>query len=378
MKSINVAGQDCPILKDDNGFYTRYTVDNNVPENWGEFQQQVLGYDDDGKGLFPYCKNQGDLIKLLFALVLYDHPYEYNIDYSLQKKLSRCSSLLLRKIGKSDNFIKDSEYSYLIGSEESTNIIKVLDKNRYIKSVKKDLYNNSNQYNLKIGRFLKSVFPKASSSQIEEAVNEWVALNCPAEFREVDGEDIATWYHEDSYNTDENTGSLSGSCMKYSNCSDFFGIYTDNPDKVKLIILVECGLLIGRALLWTMRDGTMLMDRIYANDSNIEKFKMYARSKGYAYKEFQSYDRKKILRLPSDNYSEKHTCRFSIELEGDFDYYPYIDTFTYSSGSNKGVKTFFNYENDSYNYCYTGTEGGRSKHDSNPSTKINLDGEVFI
>jgi hypothetical protein len=41
----------------------------------------------------------------------------------------------------------------------------------------------------------------------------------------------------------------------------------------------------GRAIIWTLDDGMVFMDRVYTvNDSDVELFKMYAKQKGWAYK----------------------------------------------------------------------------------------------
>ena len=74
-----------------------------------------------------------------------------------------------------------------------------------------------------------------------------------------------------------------------------FKIYTENPDVCKMLILIEDDKLIGRALVWKLSSikiygkdpvqDSWFMDRQYTiKDSDVEKFRNYAKEKGWIYK----------------------------------------------------------------------------------------------
>ena len=73
------------------------------------------------------------------------------------------------------------------------------------------------------------------------------------DFAVVQGEDIRKWYHGENYNIEINTGSLSGSCMKYYRANHICQ-YMQNPDKVQMLTVTHIKLL-ARALLWTTDCG---------------------------------------------------------------------------------------------------------------------------
>jgi hypothetical protein len=144
----------------------------------------------------------------------------------------------------------------------------------------------------------------------------------------VKGEDIRYWYYEEKY--DGYGGSLNGSCMKHKKCQHYFGIYVENPEVCQLLILKSHvdDKIIGRALVWKLRDGDTFMDRIYtSNDSDVELFKKYAQEKGWMYKSWQDFNEGTSIVLP--NGEVKHLT-LNVDLKNSyFDSYPYMDTLKY-------------------------------------------------
>lgn len=361
MIKIEIGGNSYSIYEDSFGWYSNYTAIGKLPPNLLTFQHEILGYDDGGMGAFPYCKNMRDTIKLLEALLIYEEPYSFCIDANFRNRLSFCDTILLRKLSKAFNLPEGckKDISYLVPSEKDPNMIKYIDKARFIKKVGScNLWDNSFQYEQRIGKLLKSIFVKASASQIEESVNEWVAMNSPAEFMLVEGDDIARWYDGRRYSNLEKTGSLEGSCMRYDSCENYFRIYTDNPGRVSMIILVECGMLLGRALLWNTDQGDKFMDRIYGSDAVVSKFIRYAKDNKYIYKAYQSYDSKTEVYLPDDDYCSKVDLKMSVTLSSDFDEYPYIDTFSFGSEVRGSIGTLYNFNSTRVSRMYNCTGGG--------------------
>jgi len=178
--------------------------------------------------------------------------------------------------------------------------------------------------------------------QVEDFTNAyksaWDMMNDAfLKFDIVSGYDIAKWYHEDTYESDDST--LGGSCMRYDYCSEFFGIYTENSDVVKLVILysdkdgnVKDGKFVGkyikgRALLWKTNQGDMFMDRIYTNnDSDVELFKQFAEKEGWWCKKVQNSNNT----FTAQRGSALKDPTYTVDLQwADHEYYPYVDTLSY-------------------------------------------------
>lgn len=134
------------------------------------------------------------------------------------------------------------------------------------------------------------------------------------EIRLVSGTAIRDWYASTNYAPYQ--GTLANSCMRYSRCQSYFGIYTANPSVCQMAILTKVDqfgkeLLYGRALVWTLTDGRKMIDRIYGNDKVISYMTQWAREQGFI-------DR-------AGNYT--YSARVEVQLqEWRFGAYPYCDT----------------------------------------------------
>ena len=191
---------------------------------------------------------------------------------------------------------------------------------------------------IRIGRGIKGLLTagdfKFTDAEIEKFVNLYKAAfekmnDVFRHFEVVKGDDIAFWYKNENYELGRNKGTLSTSCM----CSvpaSFFKIYTKNPDVCQLLILkTEDGKKIkGRALVWTLTtpEGITYMDRQYThNESDVELFRLYAKSKGWYYKPNNNHMGSTSMIAPDG--SEMRTSELRVKLEsGDYDKYPYLDT----------------------------------------------------
>ena len=131
--------------------------------------------------------------------------------------------------------------------------------------------------------------------------------------REVTGKDILDSYNCKNYDKLEKVsgGSLEYSCMRFEQAQKYLGIYTSNPKQVSCLTLFnpDNNKIQGRALVWTLDNGKKYMDRVYALSKEITaQFINYA-------------DENNLQRSASDN--------VTLENKGDYDYYPYMDTFHY-------------------------------------------------
>lgn len=209
-------------------------------------------------------------------------------------------------------------------------------------------------------KILKAGKINRSDKEVEDFVNEFISKISISRdkmrlFKLVSGEDIRYWYNQNKYCTKQKS-TLHSSCMRYDNCSSFFDVYCKNKNCQLLILKSEYedDKIAGRALVWTLKDGTVFMDRIYySHDSQIKLFKEYATNLGWCYKENQDNNvLTKVIFDENTPYQEKYLM---VELEeSDFDYYPYMDTLRYIDVSEKFIT---NNKMEPHDYTLDRTDG---------------------
>jgi hypothetical protein len=155
------------------------------------------------------------------------------------------------------------------------------------------------------------------------------------EFKLVKGDEISYYY--DLYNyAYGDKGQLGSSCMRYRDCQKYFGIYQKNQQVCQLLVYVnQDNKVLGRALVWKLDkkvDGCpseYFMDRVYcANDSDIIKFKNYAKEQGWVMKNKNTSD---IVESLFFNYNDTVILsHINVQLENfRFMNYPFVDTVTF-------------------------------------------------
>lgn len=196
---------------------------------------------------------------------------------------------------------------------------------------------------IKIGRFVTKIFGNkfpankkreelakgGKPEDVESFVNMFIAtVEAHSKiFKLVNGDDISYWYNSERYF--KSSGTLGGSCMRGCR-TETFKLYTQNPDKVQLLILHPEDIrdkIIGRAIVWKLDDpsGRYYMDRIYtADDSDEYMFIEYAKRHNWLYKSSQSYGADYNIVDPSNDTSEK--IKMSVQLKPECDRFPYLDT----------------------------------------------------
>lgn len=203
-------------------------------------------------------------------------------------------------------------------------------------------YNMAGRNEMKIGRVIKylSKFiylsPPITPKEIETFVNIYKAtsVNNEIKFKLVSGNKIADYYKEEKYFS--KYGTLGTSCMRNEG-KKVFKLYTKNPDKVKLLIYVDDNDEIhGRAVVWKLDkspcDAQYFMDRIYTNRTSDEiKFKNYAREKGWMYKKLVSYQLSTNVNFIYNG--ESVNGEIQVELNGNFNKYPFVDTLCFLNDS---------------------------------------------
>ena len=155
------------------------------------------------------------------------------------------------------------------------------------------------------------------------------------EFKLVSGDDIPYYYDFMNY-AYLDQGQLGASCMRYTECQKYFGIYQQNPEVCQLLVYVnQENKVLGRAIVWKLTkkvDGCpadYFMDRVYcANDSDMIKFKNYAKEQGWVMKNKNTSD---LVEMWFFNYNDQiFLSHVYVQLNKfDFTKFPFIDTLTY-------------------------------------------------
>lgn len=211
-------------------------------------------------------------------------------------------------------------------------------KLRNIEDPKRKQVWSTNRQKTKVGRGIRALLKLAGvdflDKDIEDFVNKWKStidrLNDKFRlFEVVDGDMISHWYKYSNYYA--NSGPLGSSCMK-SVPSDYFQIYTKNPEVCKLVILKSeenDTKITARALLWTLTDGKKFLDRVYfIKDSDLQLYREWAKENGIYAKYHNSstdsgrcYDPNgEVVDIP---------LRVQLSKEEDYDRFPYVDTIKY-------------------------------------------------
>jgi hypothetical protein len=205
-------------------------------------------------------------------------------------------------------------------------------------------YTSTSRNEVKIGKIIRLLSSsdevidrldfKPKDKDFEEFVNAYKAtkVDNSKQFKLVNGSDIHKYYKMENYYS--SNGTLGGSCMADEGKSTF-RVYTENPKKVQLLILIDNdGKIHGRALVWKLKESPCeakyFMDRVYTNsDSDVIKFKNFAEEKGFLYK------------LKNNSYIEDNVNfmykgkplmgEIKVKLDGDFKNYPFIDTMCFLS-----------------------------------------------
>lgn len=222
------------------------------------------------------------------------------------------------------------------------------------------------QSEVKVGRFATSILTKAGlefkPTEIEDFVSKYktaiqIRNDIFKRFEMVSGDDIKKFYNEDSYY--ERGGTLGGSCMRYSKCASFLNIYSENPDKVSLIILKsdkEPDKIIGRAILWTDDKDRKFMDRVYIiNYANQTLFVEYAINNGFYYKKNQTYSEGDPIMFNGKELSMDESVVIVELKRGNYGKYPYADTLKYYE---KSTGYITNDDSMDHDCILTDTEGG--------------------
>lgn len=253
-----------------------------------------------------------------------------------------------------------------------------------------DVWNKS-RTSMKIGRFVRKFLNEYSlktydidDTQIEKFVNNFKSYFSRdlSKLKIVEGEEILKYYHEDNYHySNGRYGTLWNSCMRQSERNSFMKLYSENSDKVKMLVFLDDEEKVRtRALLWqdVKKHGDesvryKFMDRIYYfYDHDVDFFKDWAKENGYITKFEQNAKTEKLFDLGKDK-----PIRLSLYVELDNNkqnFYPYLDTFKYY---NVGKKRFSNSDGYSFDYILIQSNGALERYEEEPEETFEWDDEDY-
>ena len=259
----------------------------------------------------------------------------YELDLVLEqiKDNSEVARLLLRKRHPIENLV-DNHINYISISNSDKTKISYLTSERSQNIISSsgegsdELWSSSRRFHVKPGAFISKLFKNIHPKEVENFSQLFknAQNNITSTFKVVSGSDILHYYHHTSYLRE--SGSLGNSCMKYDSSQDYLDLYTDNTEKISMLIMVDKNSkLIGRALLWS-NDDVKIMDRIYTIDDETYQyhFKKWADDNGYWYKKEQKWNNTLFFESKGKTIYKE----ISFELKSfDFNHYPYMDTFKF-------------------------------------------------
>jgi hypothetical protein len=169
----------------------------------------------------------------------------------------------------------------------------------------------------------------------------------------IEGDAIKDAYARENYSEIlGNSTNLHNSCMRSESSQRYFGIYTYNPNEVKMLVARdEENKVLGRALLWQFDDGEKGMDTTYGPDIVSELMIDWAMDNGYWFKSSQSCHHHRFDKhgLDNHNFSELTNMgklKRKVTLsKTEFDFYPFVDSLYYLC--NDGSKWYLTNEHDS-------------------------------
>ena len=192
------------------------------------------------------------------------------------------------------------------------------------------IYVGNNEY--KIGKVLKILFPGIPNYQLEDFINKYKSHQ-KIKYHENKFELIKNGiseYYCMSADEIEEAGHVLNSCL-VNKPDETFSFFEHNSN-IEILVLKEHNKLIGRALVWTDRNGYKILDRIYyKEDYLVDVFVTYARNNGWYYRATSSVGNRYLSDPNGERVNDFHPI---IKLEeykliDHLGLYPYLDTFTF-------------------------------------------------
>jgi hypothetical protein len=254
--------------------------------------------------------------------------------------------------------------NYLTNRTDGT--ISFLPKGKELKYNEFNQWARDNRQDIKPRRISKLLFSTAAQRLLKpydldvfgDIYKASTALAASLDLHIISGSAIRLAYH--TREVGENDSPLKSSCMQGGvddDDNDFFELYTENSHAVSMVVLYrkDSRELYARALLWTI-NGQKYLDRIYAqHNEGVEYLRQWAAEQGYFWRTYNSHTDKEWFTAPD---GKEVKIRLEVTgLQTDFDYYPYIDTFSF--GGDGYLRNWNDNKDATEVYEYRNTDGSR-------------------
>lgn len=275
-----------------------------------------MNYNITNPDLFPFILSK-KIIKIL-----------KKIDDNVSREILKLAE---NKILFKESFIDITDKEDIISFMSSDKINKMIyDK---LDNVYDICWDNNQRIEIKIGRMIYRLMgDKISGYEIESFVNKYKSIikskKLYRNFKLIKGEEIKKWYSSKNYS--DGGGNLKDSCMRHEYCQRFLDFYTKNPEKIRMLILLDDNKekILGRSLLWKLDrpDNEFFMDRIYYSDDFISNmFISQAIKNKWLYR---TDNMENLLNVIKDNKLTMATMVVKLK-EQIYDYFPFLDNLAF-------------------------------------------------
>lgn len=240
---------------------------------------------------------------------------QYNYKYYLLEKSIEVGDNLMKKLDSIDSPLSKKVKDFLTSNDisDKADITKIEydDTDNKVFTIVDE---RGGERKLKFGKLLKYLgydsFDKIKGYEIENFILNFKKSNESDNLQLRKGDDILKSYLCDNYDKLSGYGGLGHSCMRFKTSQEYLKIYTENPDKVSCLTLInpDNNKVRGRALIWKLDNGKYYMDRIYVSNNEFKSI-------------FLEYAEKNDIETssPSDN--------VTLSNNKEYEFYPYMDTF---------------------------------------------------
>lgn len=240
---------------------------------------------------------------------------QYNYKYYLLEKSIEVGDDLMKKLDSINSPLSKKVKEFLTSDEisDKADITKIEydDTDNKVFTIVDE---KGGERKLKFGKLLKYLgygnFDKIKGYEIENFILNFKKSDESNNLQLRKGDDILKSYLCYNYDKLSGYGGLGHSCMRFKRSQEYLKIYTENPDRVSCLTLInpDNNKVRGRSLIWKLDNGKYYMDRIYVSNNEFKSI-------------FLEYAEKNNIETssPSDD--------VTLSNKKEYEFYPYMDTF---------------------------------------------------
>lgn len=281
----------------------------------------------------PECKIAFEILEANAYINMYNN---WAIDLSYNEK-SEKKYLMPSMLEHINSLITDE--ARMLTYRAASLTISFLPKGKEPKYSEEGVWSREGRQESKPSKLIQRILKHEYKCKEFEDFANWIKneLFNSGEFKLVTGSNITKYYNRDNYY--RNAGTLGNSCMRYDSCESYFEIY---EDCAKMLGCFKDNLLMGRAIVWELPEGTF-MDRVYTCEDFLEaQFIEYAQEHKWYYRQnnhLLDTGDKQYWYGPEDNYAESKYIKLTVKLNKEYEYFPYLDSFRYVTEDKDYIST---------------------------------------